>query len=78
MARDIGDGFVLVSERTFLRMSPSDMDKINFELDRRLREVRGSQPDQNDGQALQQRNRRLQRISHAKSVLVAFRRKRKV
>ena len=78
MARDIGDGYVMVSERTFSRMSARDMDKIGFELDRRLRDVRGSQPSLDDTQALRQRNQRLQRITHAKSVLAAYRRKRRV
>jgi len=77
MARDVGDGYILVSERTFLRMTSPDLDKIAFEMERRLREVRGSQPDQADTQALQQRNRRLQRLAQARSILVAFRRKRK-
>ncbi len=78
MARDIGDGYVLVTARTFAQMSAADLDKVNFEMDRRLREIRGTQPDQNDTQALQLRNRRLQRISQARSVLAAYRRKRKV
>ncbi|MFQ5525739.1 MAG: hypothetical protein ACE5GX_05700 [Thermoanaerobaculia bacterium] len=78
MARDIGDGYLLVNERTFMRMSVPDMERINFEMDRRLREIRGSQPDLSDTQALLMRNRRLQRITHAKAVLVACRRKRKL
>jgi len=78
MARDVGDGYVLVNERTFARMSSSDMDKIGFELERRLREIRGSQPDQSDGSALLLRNRRLQRVAHAKAVLDGYRAKRKV
>lgn len=77
MARDVGDGYVLVTERTFSRMSSPDLDKIGFEMDRRLREVRGAQPDQDDTQALRLRNRRLQRLQQAKTILQTFRRKRK-
>ncbi len=77
MARDVSDGYVLVNERTFARMSAPDLDKIGFEMDRRVREIRGSQPDQNDTKALQLRNRKLQRLSHAKTMLQAFRRRRK-
>lgn len=77
MARDVGDGYVLVTERTFLRMSSVDLDKIGFEMDRRMRDVRGTQPDQDDTQALQLRNRRLQRLQQAKMILQTFRRKRK-
>lgn len=78
MARDIGDGYVLVTPRTFANMSAADLDKVNFEMDRRLRDIRGTQPDQDDIQALQLRNRRLQRISQARAVLTAYRRRRKV
>ena len=77
MARDVGDGYVLVNERTFMRMSSPDLDKIGFEMERRIRDVRGTQPDQDDTQALQLRNRRLQRLQQAKMILQAFRRKRK-
>ncbi len=77
MARDVGDGYILVNERTFVRMSSPELDKLGFEVERKLREVRGTQPDQNDTQALQLRNRRMQRLSHARMVLQAFRRKRK-
>jgi len=77
MARDVGDGYVLVNERTFARMSTRDLDRIDFEMGRRLREIRGTQPDQDDIQALQLRNRRLQRLSQARMVLQAFRSKRK-
>lgn len=77
MARDIGDGYILVNERTFARMTTPDLEKAGFELERRLRDVRGSQPDQTDIQALQLRNRKMQRLSQAKMVLQAFRRRRK-
>ena len=77
MARDVGDGYILVNERTFVRMNSPDLDKIGFEMERRLRDVRGSQPDQNDTQALQLRNRKLQRLSQARIVLESFRCKRK-
>ena len=77
MARDVGDGYVLVNERTFARMSRADLQKIGFEMDRKLREVRGTQPDQTDIEALRLRNRKLQRLSQAKSVLQAFLRTRR-
>ena len=77
MARDVGDGYILVNERTFARMTAPDLEKIGFEMDRRLRDVRGKQPDQTDTEALRLRNRRLQRLSQAKSVLQAFLRQRR-
>jgi hypothetical protein len=77
MARDVADGYVQVNERTFAQMTISDLEKIAFEMERRLREVRGTQPDQDDIQALRFRNRKLQRLTQAKTVLQAFRRQRR-
>lgn len=77
MARDVCDGYILVNERTFVRMSSPDLDKLGFEMQRRLRDVRGVQPDLNDTQALRLRNRKLQRLSQASMVLESLRRKRK-
>jgi len=77
MARDVCDGYILVNERTFVRMSSPDLDKLGFEMQRRLRDVRGVQPELNDTQALQLRNRKLQRLSQASMVLESLRRKRK-
>lgn len=78
MARDIADGYVLVTERSFVRMNAGDLDKIGFEIERRLREIRGAQPDLEDIQALKLRNRKLQRLSQARTIMQAFRRKRRV
>ena len=77
MARDVGDGYILINDRTFSRMSSPDLDKLGFEMERRLRDVRGAQPDLDDTQALQLRNRKLLRLSQARTMLLAFRRKRK-
>ena len=43
--------------------------KISFELDRHLREVRGEQPPLDDTRALQDRNRRIQRLNTATTIL---------
>ena len=41
MARDVGEGYLLVTERTFKTMTRSELDQIVFEMDRYLRELRG-------------------------------------
>jgi len=69
MARDISEGHVLVTERTFSRMKGSDLDKLHFELDRVMRGVRGNQPETGATQELQIRQRRLQRLTSAKRIL---------
>lgn len=76
-ARDVAEGYFLVTERSFQRLNRGELDKIAFELDRYLREVRGHQPDLDDVQALQVRNRKIQRINSALMILRAYRQKRK-
>src|ERR1700680_692094 len=73
MARDIAEGFTLVTERTFRTLTPADLDKLGVEMDRHLRELRGDQAPPDDIPAIQQRNRRIQRINQAMLVLRSFR-----
>jgi len=77
MARDIAAGHYLVTERTFGRMDPPDLDKVRFELDRHLREIRGDQPPLDDVPAVRDRNQRIQRINTALMILRSYRLKRK-
>ncbi len=78
MARDIASGHVLVSERTFFRFDKAQMDRLAFEMERRLREVRSEQPPLDDIDALRRRNVAIQRLSKARTVLGAYRRKRRL
>jgi hypothetical protein len=77
MARDIAGGYTTVTERTFKNMLRSDLDQLTFEMDRHLRELRGEVLVQDDVPAIQQRNRRLQRLNSALVVLRNFRQKSK-
>lgn len=77
MARDVGEGYLLVTERTFKTMSRSDLDQIVFEIDRYLRELRGDQPALDDQPAIQQRQRRMQRLNSALSMIRSYRMKHK-
>jgi hypothetical protein len=78
MARDVAEGYLLVTERVFKTMSRSDLDQVVFELDRYLRELRGEQPSLDDVQALQQRQRRMQRLNNALLIVRSYRAKQKV
>jgi hypothetical protein len=69
MTRDIAGGYTLVTDRTFRMLSAADLDKLSFEMDRHLRELRGDQPPLDDIPAIQQRNRRIQRLNQALVVL---------
>jgi hypothetical protein len=69
MARQICDGFTLVSQVSLKRLSLEQMTTLEFELDKRLRETRGEPVDLDDQPALQTRNRRISRIEGAIRVL---------
>ena len=77
MARDVGEGYLLVTERTFKTMSRSDLDQVVFEMDRYLRELRGDQPAIDDLPAVQLRQRKMQRINSALSMIRSYRMKHK-
>ena len=44
MVRDVAEGYLLVTERTFKMMTRPELDQLTFEIDRHLRELRGDQP----------------------------------
>jgi hypothetical protein len=77
LARDIAEGYVLVTERTFKNLSRPELDQVGFEIDRHTRELRGESPPLDDIPALQQRNRRLQRMTAALTVLRSYRQRQK-
>jgi hypothetical protein len=65
MVRDVADGFVLVSERTFRSFTSRDIAEFGMEAERLLREVRSEQPALSDIEAIQKRQRRMQRLQQA-------------
>lgn len=77
MVREIADGYFLVTERTFGRFDTPELEKIRFELDRCLREIRGDQPAIEDLPAVRIRNRRIQRLASAQMMLNAYRQRYK-
>lgn len=72
MAGQIGDGYVLVSDRTWARLDRGDLEKLAFELDKLLRETRGQLPPPDDIQALQQKNRKVSRLTGALGMLRSY------
>ncbi len=73
MSQQVADGYLLVTERTFKRLSRSELDKLSFELGKLLREVRGQQPALDDLPAVQDRNRRIQRLNTCRMMLQTYR-----
>ncbi|MGH9465416.1 MAG: hypothetical protein ACRD0X_07185 [Thermoanaerobaculia bacterium] len=78
MVRDISEGYLLVTERSFVRLQRGELDQLTFELDRRLREVRGEQPPLDATAELQLRHRRISRLVGAQRILHTSRTRRKV
>ena len=78
MAGQIAEGYILVNERTFTRFQRGELDKLTFEMEKRLREIRSEQPDLADTLAVQQKNRRIMRLNSAVMMLRSYRMRRKV
>jgi hypothetical protein len=78
MVRDIADGYLLVTERTFRQMNRADLDQMTFELERHVRELRGEHCAPDDVAGNQQRNRKIQRVNSATVMLRATRQRMKL
>ena len=78
MVQQIGNGHLLVTERTFKRLSRGELDQLSFEIEKLLREIRGDPPPPvDDTQAIQQRNRKLQRLNSCRMMLQTYRQRRR-
>ncbi len=73
MAKDIADGYIIVSENTFKKFQAADFQSFLFELDKLLREVRGVIVPAEEIDAVQKRNRKMQRLNQAVNMVGAFR-----
>jgi len=78
MARDVAEGYLLVTERTFKTLGRSDLDQLGFEIDRHLRELRGDQPALDDLPAVQLRQRKIQRLNSALMIMRSYRQRQKI
>jgi hypothetical protein len=72
MARDIAEGFIQVSERTYKKMTDAEMRKLSHELDRHMRELRGEAVSPEETPVLQARQRKIIRLRNALTVMRAF------
>jgi len=69
MARQITEGYTLVTAVTLKRLTNPQLQTLEFELDKKLRDLRGESVDLNDQPAIQTRNRRISRIDGALRVI---------
>jgi len=75
MVKDIAEGYIIVSEHTFKKFQPPDVQSFLTELDKLLREIRSVMTPPDDIEALKRKNRRLQRLNQAQTIVQAFRAK---
>ncbi len=69
MARQISEGYTLVTAATLKRLSVQELDLLLFELDKTLRDLRGEPVDLENLKAIQTRNRKMSRIENSLRVI---------
>jgi len=69
MARDVGEGYILMNVNVLKRMAPEELRQLRFELERIITTLRGEQPSADNMLAIQGRNRRLSRLTSAVSMI---------
>jgi len=77
-ARDIGEGYQVVTERSFKALTKPEMDGLAFEIDRALREIRAEQVPQDDLTLIQAKNRKIQRLNGALMMMRSYRAKARI
>ncbi len=77
MAEQILEGYVLLTSVQLKRLTDPEMDQLQFEVERKLRDLRGEVVPQSDVSAIQARSRKLMRLSGAIQQIQATRAKRR-
>ena len=68
MVKDIAEGYIIISEHTFKKFEMPDLQGFMAELEKFTREVRGTAAPPNDIDAVQRRNRKLQRLYQTQQI----------
>ena len=69
MVRDLADGYISPTVRTFARLKPAELGQVGMQLERKLRAIRGQSMDLDDIDGLKLRNRQLLRLTSARRML---------
>jgi len=77
-ARDIAEGYQVVTERSFKGLTRPEMDQLSFEIDRALRDIRADQPAFDDLTEIKAKNRKIQRLNGALMMMRTYRQKVKM
>ena len=78
MARDIGEGYISVTDRTFKAFTAAEIRQLTFEIERYLRELRGSQTATDDMDLVRKRSRTIGRLNTASMIIRVFRQKHRM
>lgn len=76
MADQICEGYILLTAVQLKRLTDTEMDQLQFEVERKLRDLRGEVVPQDNMPLIQARNRKLMRLSGAVQQIQATRAKR--
>jgi hypothetical protein len=77
MADQVAAGYTLISAVQLKRLTDPEMDQLQFELEKILRDIRSEPMDLEDIQAIQARNRKISRITGALQQIQVTRLKRR-
>jgi hypothetical protein len=70
MARDVGDGYILVNVNMLRRLTPEELKTLRFEMERILTSIRSEQPPApDDVQSIQGRNRKISRLNSGVTMI---------
>ncbi len=72
MAHQVEGGFVALTPVRLKRLTGKELTDFQFELEKLVKMARAELPDPQDSVALQERNRRIMRVSGGLRVVTAF------
>jgi hypothetical protein len=71
MVRDIAEGYVLLAEPQLKKFTVPELDQLRLEMEKSIRERRGSPPPQENTQEVQAHQRKLLRLTGALRMVMA-------
>lgn len=77
MVSSMADGYIILTERTFKNYKPNELAEFLFETERLLRETRAETPAIDNQEAVQKRQRKMQRLQQALTLANAVRSRRR-
>lgn len=69
MARDVGEGYILLNTILLKRMGSEELKQLRFEIERLLSTHRSEQPPADNAAAINARNRKISRLNSAVSMI---------